>query len=41
MNKFEREVVNIMEAKYKKLPNREKKITLLRLVEYLDWKGED
>lgn len=38
MNKFECEVVKIMETKFKELPNKEKKKVLHRLLDYLDWK---
>ena len=41
MSNFEREVVKIMEAKFKELPNIEKKKVLQNLIEYLDWKEEE
>ena len=41
MSNFECEVVKIMEAKFKELPNIEKKKVLQNLIEYLDWKEEE
>ena len=41
MSNFEREVVKIMEAKFKELPNIEKKKVLQNLIEYLDCKEEE
>ena len=41
MNKFECEVVKIMETKFKELPNIEKTKVLQNLIEYLDWKEEE
>ena len=40
MHNFECEVVMIIEAKFKELPNIEKKKVLQNLLEYLDWKEE-